>query len=437
MKILSAILATLLVSQVAPPDSGRQATVAWLRDHAIDVTVDDAPSGRDVAAIAEMIGSAHIIAFGESTHGTHEWLAIRNRVFEYLVEHGGVTALAVETGFREALTVDRFVTSGASDAPPDALVRAMISFADDGRGPGRTENRALIQWIEAYNRSHADRRIRVYGFDLSGRVAEGGFPNGPATINAALAFVATVDPQLGRTLDDRLRPLLPSFRTTSYRDKPYDGLTSAQRDALTSAIADLNTAFQSHAVQWRRETSAAEYAVAAQSAVAARQLDALLRINVGRGGLSPDALMLRDSVMAENVRWIAAQQPPQGRLFVFAHDVHVQKGSGTSMGSFLAESLGADVFTIGSTDAQRRTAGTYAPVPPQGLDGIGTICAETGRTAFVADLRGVPRIGPIHDWLSEPRRVNPISLGQTELLSIRLLDWYDALVFVQAVSFPP
>ncbi len=38
-----------------------------------------------------------------------EFLSLRNRVFEYLVEVEGITAYTAETGFMEAIPVDDYV----------------------------------------------------------------------------------------------------------------------------------------------------------------------------------------------------------------------------------------------------------------------------------------------------------------------------------------
>ena len=39
--------------------------------------------------------TAHVVAFGEPTHGAHEPLEARNRLFRFLVERMGFTAIAL------------------------------------------------------------------------------------------------------------------------------------------------------------------------------------------------------------------------------------------------------------------------------------------------------------------------------------------------------
>ena len=47
--------------------------------------------------------------WGEAMHDTHEHLAFRNRLFEFLVEQMGFTAIAVETGYSESVAADDYV----------------------------------------------------------------------------------------------------------------------------------------------------------------------------------------------------------------------------------------------------------------------------------------------------------------------------------------
>lgn len=437
------VLAALSISWLLPAQSGaakndsaRESTIAWLRDHAVDISVDGPASGSDSAAVAAMAGGARIIAFGEATHGTHEFLAVRNRIFQYLVGHAGVSTLALETGFREALPIDQFVSSGGQCEPTDAVVRAMMSWSDDARGPGRTENRELLRWLCDYNRAHAPARVHIYGFDLSGRAAGGGFPNAPAAVTTALEYVQKVDPSAADALHKRLGNALLSFRTLSYsqKDKDYDRLSPADRDTLTAVIAGLNALFRSHAAQWRAATSPAEFETSAHLAATARQLDGYFRANYRRGGMSGEAEVYRDRTMAENVAWILGQEGT-GRVFVFAHDVHVARLT-DRMGSFLSATLGHQLFVIATVDSIRRDASGRIIFSSQGDTAIGAVCSEIGKSAFVADLHQIPAGSLAKEWLSQPRLMNPISFGQTSPWPVHVLECCDALVFVREVNVP-
>src|SRR5215831_6869716 len=69
-------------------------------------TVEVGPDVEDLKPVAQMIGTARVVALGELAHGAHEPLAFRNRLFEYFVEHEGFTAIAIESALPESRRVE-------------------------------------------------------------------------------------------------------------------------------------------------------------------------------------------------------------------------------------------------------------------------------------------------------------------------------------------
>ena len=427
---LLVVLAAAARVTSASADPGRTETVAWLRAHATPVVIDAPATGPDVEAIATMVRGTRIVSFGEATHGTHEYLAVRNRVIEYLIEHEGLRTVAFETGFREAIPIDDFLATPGEVDPPDSVVRAMMSWSNDGTGSGRRENRELLRWIRDFNAgSHAGPRVRLYGFDLSGRSAKGGFPNAATPILAAMDFVAKVDAPEAARFKARFGPALASFRANSYADKPYDRPSASARESLSATIADLARWLDARASGPSGRAPVDE--IAAHAFAEASQLDHYFRINFGHGGMGDAAARCRDSTMAANIQWIADRSD---RVFVFAHDHHVEKGSPGAMGNFLAAS-GVTMTVIGTADSERLSGPTFAvtPAPAQGSEGVGPTFTEVGLPAFAVDLRTAKAAEPVHAWLDQMRPVNPVSLVSSQLESIRLSRWFDVVVFIRTV----
>lgn len=439
---MQAALALLLLGasplvQGTPSDT-RQAAIAWLRDHSVALSLTD--SAVAFASIDSMSDSARVITMGESTHGTHEFLRLRNGLFKSLASHG-VTAFALETGFQDALAIDAYLQSPGIDPPPDSIARAMVAYSNDGLGNGRTENRELLRWLHEYNTEHPGRRVHLYGVDLSGRTAHGGFLNAASTVTAALAYVRRVDPGEAQRLTERLGPRLSAFRARSYAvtDKDYDHLPAPDRTIISEVIRDLATDFRQHLDAWRAATSAEDYWTAAQLANAALQLDGFFRVNYGQGGMPPNATAYRDSAMGANAMAIADHVSP-GRLFLFAHDVHVESGGrqvndgpGKSMGSWLRGQLGRALFVIGTIDGERLVGTTVATTVIADSTSLPSVCDAVGRAAFVVNLRALPAGGPVYDWFSQTRTVNPVAFTQTAPYAIDATRWYDAIVFVRDV----
>jgi len=422
----------------------RTEVIAWLRGHAIDLPLGEPTSEPALAAALVAIDSltrvARVVAMGEATHGTHEFLELRNQIFESLVSQG-VTAIALETGFQDALAIDAFIQSPGAEPPPDSIARAVVAYSNDGHGNGRTENRELLRWLHEFNSTHPRQRVHLYGFDLSGRTASGGFINAARTVTEALAYVQRVDSSEAQRLRARLSSRLNGFQSRSYamKDKAYDHLSVADRSTISEVITDLATDFRLHAAAWRNATSNDEYWVAMRLSNAALQLDGFFRRNLGQGGMPPNATAYRDSAMGANARAIADHVAP-GRLFIFAHDVHVQAGGGQlndgpgrSMGSWLRAELGENLFVFGAIDGLRHVGDSIATTVVGDSASLPSVCSDVGRPAFVANLRALPSAGTVRDWFTEPRKVNPVAFAQAASYMINALRWYDAIVFVRDV----
>lgn len=128
---------------VATPDD---AVLVWASASSIPLSSVEPGSGfTDLQELRPLLGSARLVALGEAMHGAHEFLALRNRLFEFLVEELGFTAIAVETGFTEAWAVDEYVQGGPSDGP---VAQNVFHWAIHQVW---LENQQLIDWMREYN----------------------------------------------------------------------------------------------------------------------------------------------------------------------------------------------------------------------------------------------------------------------------------------------
>jgi erythromycin esterase len=156
---VTAIAAGLIaVAGPATAQSDIEVVARWAATHSVPVrTVEMAGSTADLAPLAAMVGDARVIAFGEPTHGAHEPLAFRNRLFRYLAEELGFTAIVLETSLTESRRIHDYVLGGPGEVGD--VVRESMSW---GFG-GYQDNVDLVQWIRAYNAdpSHT-RKVHVY-----------------------------------------------------------------------------------------------------------------------------------------------------------------------------------------------------------------------------------------------------------------------------------
>src|SRR5258705_5579907 len=151
---------------VGSPSTGpSDAFVGWSTDHAIRLsTIEPGHGLADLQPIESISGDALVIALGEAAHGTHDFLAFRNRLLEFLVHEAGVTALAAETGYAESLDVDAYING----EDVDDMVAAQSVF-DDWYPAPLEENLGLVEWMRAYNAgAPPGRALHFYGIDLTG-----------------------------------------------------------------------------------------------------------------------------------------------------------------------------------------------------------------------------------------------------------------------------
>lgn len=304
--------------------SGEQAVaLAWTKDNAVKFdSIETGGIAPILPVLDEIVGDARVVGLGEGTHGAHEFLALRNEVFKYLVEKRGFTAIATETPFLEGTCIDDAISGlGALSANH---WRDVESWTD----PAVAENRELLEWMRNYNaRGGARRPIHFYGLDMTGARSGAAWPraNPRRGVDAALEYVSRVEAPLGEAFKARMEAGLAAFIGPNYEPsvKPQ-----ADKDALTAALADLLALFDRRRTKWIHVGGAESYARARQHVVNAQFLDGDFRTGTGWGskaGIRGES-GARDASMATNLKWALDQEGPQGRILAFAHDGHVGKG---------------------------------------------------------------------------------------------------------------
>lgn len=146
----------------------RRAATAWATAHAVALPSDiDALTASDLGALEDIVGDARVVGFGEASHGAHEFLIVRNRMFQYLVEHFGFTAIVAETHPVHAQLADAYAQGEAtlSDDAVEGVFAANRMFSWSDRP--LLENYELLAWMRSYNAARdKSRRIHFHGMDL-------------------------------------------------------------------------------------------------------------------------------------------------------------------------------------------------------------------------------------------------------------------------------
>jgi erythromycin esterase len=393
------------------PEKGRDAFIAWARDRAVPLPDCSSPSYQAaMTRIVSMIGTARVVALGEPGHGTHEPLAFRNCLFRALVEQGGFTAIAIESGLNESRRLHDYAAGGSGDIR--RLMPGGLTWGF-GRYP---ENLELIEWMRRHNADRGGgRKIGFYGFDMSGGEASGLWRNAGATLRDGLAYLERTAPSRSQAARQAVAPFVDRFS--------HDGhaaLSPRDRARLRAAIGGLIGFFDRHRGALIAASTRVDYEWARQNLIAARQLDTLF------GAVPPDAPgaalspglyradAVRDAAMAENVRWVLDREGPAGRVLVFAHNGHVVNAplrggiwsvyaqAPKAMGQHLRAALGKDLLIVAASSAAPPPAGMPDAQPPGSLDAA---LAAVVRGDFMLDIRAGRTAPSVSSWLARDRTI--------------------------------
>ncbi len=422
------------------PEASHDTFVGWAQARAIPLqTFDSDERATEIDALKRVIGTARVVTLGEPAHGAHEPLHFRNRLFQYLVEHLGFTAIALESGLSESRRVNDFVMGGPGDAAEIARAGLTWGFGDYG------ENVELLRWIRQYNTAPArGRKVKFYGIDLSGGESNGQLAGARIALDDALTYLSRVAPGSSRHARSAADPFLKTFTHEGYL-----ALSQNERAQLDAAIDGMIAILDSERRGLVAASSAEDYEWAYRNVIVARQVAQMFRAwPADTPGDAPapglyKAVEARDSSMADNVRWVLEREGPAGRVFVFAHNAHIMNAPlrggiwdvypqpPTTMGQHLRAALGKDVLIIGTSSAAN-AAGLPATTGRAGS--LDVALARVGLPHFLLDLREARQSAELGQWLDQPQSMRA---NFTTEIALRPSAAFDAVVFIDRLNSTP
>lgn len=428
-------IVALLLSLLALANTGQGQALSpfarWARAHAMPLARPGTSTTADLRRFATVVGDARVVALGEPAHGAEEPLAFRNRLFRYLVEHHGFTAIAIESSLPDSWRVDAYINGAPGDA--QEVARNHIGY---GFGELRASVE-LLEWMRAYNADPGHRRkLHFYGIDLALGGAGGSTPR-PVAFLDPLTLLARVDSAAAIRLRTAVAPLLRLTDDSTLSASP------AQLDTFTLATDELLRRLE-RARPLLVAEAPNDYEWGYRTAVGAHQAIWVHRVlPKGSGdGVPPgawEAIETRDAAMADNVQWAVSREGLHGRVLVFAHNGHVMNAVNRGsiwnalarppkmMGVHLRSMFGRDVVIIGQSGGASTDTAVKVVPDTAGLDeALGSV----GLRHFAVDLRAT-RVGtPERRWLEvvRPMRAN---LRLHHLL--RPIEAFDAIVYIDTL----
>lgn len=391
-----ALLCAIHVDAIAQDD----ALLSWLSEaHHPLATANGVYSASDLIVVGEMIGDARIIALGEGNHGAAEPLLFRNRLFRYLVEEQGFSAIAIESGTVESRAIDDYVQGGLGE------LEEVVAWGFSATMDDFPQNAALVRWMRSYNQGKsASEKIRFFGFDVPGSPTNGFSIRGVDTaIMEAIDFLRIVDETSASEIEKRIAPLLPLTLDN------YGQLTEAERDRFTGVVSDLVGQIQRREWAYVEASSRADYDWALVAALGSRQIDTFLRflpLNWAREdgyGWASEAGLYRDRAMMENMEWILSQLRSDDRMMLFGAGGHLSalpvgneldEMQQVPFGVYLNQRYAADIVTIGNIISDGAIGncprGPLLKLEPPPESTLSYTFAAVGVPQYVVDLRRAP-----------------------------------------------
>ena len=393
----------------------------------------------DYDPLLERIGNAKYVLLGEATHGTHEFYKARADITKRLIQEKGVTVLAWEADWPDALRLSRYIQGQGEDKT------ALEALGDFRRFPGWMWRNAdildLIGWLRAYNERRPTRALKVgvYGLDLYSL---------HTSIAAVIGYLEQRDPQAAQEArrryacfeefgeDPQIYGVTAGLdRSLSCEDEAVEQLVELQRKTAELLSRDGRLASD-------------ELFFAKQNAVVAKGAEEYYRA-MYRG--RPNTWNLRDKHMVETLDRLMEHLEAQGerpKAVVWAHNSHLGDARATSMslrgewnvGQLLREWHEGETASVGFTTFQGTvTAASEWGGPAErkrvrpGLDGsYEELFHRFGIARFQLDLGSASAVhGELPTELLE-RAIGVIYLPETERWShyffARLAEQFDWVI---------
>ncbi|MEV4195519.1 erythromycin esterase family protein [Streptomyces toxytricini] len=383
------------------------------------------PGGRtgDLRALGSMVGDARVVGLGEATHGSHEFFAMKERVFRHLVEERGFTTFALEMSWSAGLRIDAFLQGGPGDA------RTVAASALRGSPWEREEFVSLIAWMREHNRRNPHRPVHFMGDDL------GGPGLGDDIFERVLSSVRAAQPEALPELTGLYAGLRPLDDVFAYLRRPV--AERRRNAALAQRALDLVAAHEG--------TGGEAYGWTVQHARNIAQTFAFATFDLADPASVTAAERLRDQAMADNVLWW--QRRTGHKILLSAHNGHVGYLSTDpamyprTQGAVLRERLGRGYAAVGFSfvggsflTGDTSLGGEWQPVRvPQAAPGSNEHTLDRVRHRdFYLDLRTAP--APARAWLDRARPVYDAgSVFRPDLPDLALGRAYDVLVHLHRV----
>ena len=406
----------------------------WIRHNAIPLRTVIAGNGfDDMQPLKKIIGSAHLVALGEATHGTREFFQLKHRMLEFLVNEMGFTVFGIEASMPEAFNINEYVLTGKGE--PDKALASFYNWVWNTE-----EVLDMIKWMRSYNADPLHtKKVKFYGFDMQ---------SPSLAVKETLQNLWKIDQIQAKKLEKPLALLANPFTAPDFVLLPKE-----KKEEAAAAVRTILKFFDEHKSDFINRGSASEWDIMRQQAIIIAQHIESKMNTTDFINLDP---IVRDRSMADNIRWIFDHEGAETKMVIWAHNLHV--ATHTIMGNNLRKMFGNDMFVFGfafnqgSFQAAEYPIGyiqyllfpsekgvhpfTVTPYHSEISVSLDVMLAEAGLKYAAINLQTLSKDGPVAKWFEEGQLMRNIGsvysdlygTGFSKLTSAKI---YDALLFVE------
>ena len=295
----------------------------WLQQNTAELKSGE---GYNFSALKKAIGNRRIVALGESTHGSGTYYHLKSELVKFLHQQMGFEVLAMESGLG-----DTYLAYANVDTLSGKQLRDFSVF---GNFRAR-EATGLFDYIKKQHSTQSP--LNYVGYDTQ---ASSDF-----LINQLKKILADYNKKLSDSLSTRMFSYQRAYGYASNQDS-VNYLKHRNIFVATSNTARRYLEDNKDAIMAKHQINNAAFKVMVRSLAMFAASYNLPYAETWKG------YALRDSLMAENIKWLLAEVYANKKVIIWAHNGHVEKDSTENgymkaMGHFLKEQHAADYYTIG------------------------------------------------------------------------------------------
>jgi erythromycin esterase len=411
-----ALIALLLLPTRAWAQGAPASWIAWTRDHhspIASIAANPNDTYADLEFLRGVLDGRRIVELGESGHGVAEFSQAKIRLIKFMHERMGFDVLAFESGLFECYMANQLTGSGAQMMQSSIFG---VWFTEDVK--------ALFEYIKQTQQT--ERPLILAGFDTQTSSSAG-------AAQRPRFFHGVID-----AIDhDYAAEVFVTDTETVVGLRSGSAYATANQSRLVEFYERLSKFLEDH-----RAELAAAFPGDLRPLVAERAAFSVIQYvrQLSAGTNNPLGTQIRDFGMAENYTFLARQMYPNQKIISWAHNFHIRhanlSASGiTTMGSFMAERLRSELYTVGlymnRGNAAFNDRSVYAIQPAQSASMEGVLAAVGPANLFVDFLRQTREEG--NAWFFD--RILTREWG-TSNVSMVPRDQYDGVLFIDMVSPP-